>query len=201
MKSSERTAPNRQSRGRAWFWWRTLRCLAAPRIYCRMDHRKETQGCAPCLAIFVTHAGRWAGHRHSRWGSLACWYSTSAPTPRSLASLTRLCQAQGHLRCHEVIGLPSCGQRVARVPARNGSPPSIIGWHSFLFQSARAYCGQECHQITDFGGVTSAGLRHHLQRVANPQSQVSKNSLAVARNRGNWPGSLLDAPSRSAMQS
>ena len=29
-------------------------------------------------------------------------------------------------------------------------------------------------RATDFGGVTSAGLRHHPQRVANPQNEVSK---------------------------
>ena len=32
------------------------------------------------------------------------------------------------------IGLPSCGQRSARLPPRNGSPTSIIGGHSFYFR-------------------------------------------------------------------
>ena len=45
-------------------------------------------------------------------------------------------------------GGPAHGGRLARLPARNGSPTSIIGGHSFLFQSARTCFGQEWFQMT-----------------------------------------------------
>jgi len=54
-------------------------------------------------------------------------------------------------------------------------------------------------RVTDFGSVTSAGLRHHPQRVANPQNEVSENPIgAVARHCRSGAGPLLDASSRSA---
>jgi hypothetical protein len=45
----------------AWFWWQTMRCLAAPPpfapIHCRVDRHKETRGCVLCLPIFVMRSG------------------------------------------------------------------------------------------------------------------------------------------------
>jgi hypothetical protein len=59
---------------------------------------------------------------------------------------------------------------------------------------AQNICGVDQHvssdRATDFGGVAFAGLRYHRQRLANPQDQVSENSIgASARHRCDRTGS------------
>src|ERR1039457_2435359 len=61
--------------------------------------------------------------------SAACFFTRAANSVRGKCSsdlLNRLATC--------TIGLPSCGQRLARLPARNCSPTSIIGGHSFYFR-------------------------------------------------------------------
>ena len=54
--------------------------------------------------------------------------------------------------------------------------------------AAQDVCGADqpvgSDRAANFGGVASAGLRHHPQRFANPQNQVSENPIgAFARHR------------------
>src|SRR5579871_1464417 len=81
--------------------------------------------------------------------------------------------------------IASCGQRLARLPARNCSPTSIIGGHSFYFRTARTCFGQECGNIGSMRAILLIGLRKPAPApggFASPTwSRRKQNSLVDQR--------------------
>ena len=71
--------------------------------------------------------------------------------------------------------------------------------------TAQDVCGPDqsvgSDRSANLRSFASVGERHHIRRFARPQNQVSENPIgAFARHRRDGPRSLLEAPSRNAMQ-
>ena len=151
---------------------------------------------------------------HIRTATAIDWASQAKSVAQRHTRHQTICRFAQYLRVenlrHELPPANHFGyrktRRVPHIYSRdeiNGLVLAATRLCSARLVAAQDVCGTDQpaggYGATDFGGVTSAGLRHHLQRVTDPQNKVSKNSIgAVARHCSSGARSLLNAPSKNA---
>ena len=149
---------------------------------------------------------------HIRTATAIDWASQAKSVAQRHTRYQTICRFAQYLRVedsrHELPPANHFGyrktRRVPHIYSRDEIAEPCPRRHEASFVrlvAAQDVCGADqsvgSDRAADLGGVASAGFRHHPQRFADPQNQVSENPIgAFARHRSGGTRSLLDAPPR-----